>query len=54
VQAVAIPQPAAHTLECPECRSARAVIITDRPWNRLAFCPDCDYVWNHARTGPPE
>jgi hypothetical protein len=46
---VAIPLPAALKLECPECRSAKAVIITDRPWNRLAFCPECDYVWNHAQ-----
>jgi len=54
VLTVAMPLPAALQLECPECRSAKAVIITDRPWNRLAFCPVCDYVWNHAQTARHE
>jgi hypothetical protein len=50
LQAVAIPERAAPKLECPECRSANAVIITDQPWNRLAFCPECEHVWNHAQS----
>jgi hypothetical protein len=36
-------------LECPECRSAKVVIIKDQPWNRLAFCPACEHVWNHTQ-----
>jgi hypothetical protein len=46
---VAIPNRTSAKLECPECRSAKAVIIKDQPWNRLAFCPDCEHVWNHAQ-----
>jgi hypothetical protein len=49
VQAMAIPDRIAPKLECPECRSAKAVIIRDQPWNRLAFCPECEHIWNHAQ-----
>jgi ssDNA-binding Zn-finger/Zn-ribbon topoisomerase 1 len=50
VQAVTIPERTTPKLECPECRSEKAVIIKDQPWNRLAFCPECEHVWNHAQT----
>ena len=47
--AVTVPDRTSSKLECPECRSAKAVIIKDQPWNRLAFCPECEHVWNHAQ-----
>jgi transcription elongation factor Elf1 len=49
-QAVAIPERIPPKLECPECRSAKAVIIKDQPGYRMAFCLQCEHVWNHVET----